>query len=287
MRHTHSLILAAALTFAPAGFADDDSRHKEDFRQTFQQAPGGRLEIASFNGGIEVVGWDQGTVEVTGVKYAREASDLSLVRVEITQSGNTVIARAIREGKCNNCGARFVVRVPRRTDLSRLKSSNGAVKVEGIDGIVDVGTSNGGIDVTNIAGDTTIRTSNGGVRVNGVRGALEVQTSNGGIRGKVGEVGSRPVRLGTSNGAIDMIVEGAGTSEITASSSNGAVIMRLPANANARIEATTSSHESIHTDFDVQVRGTLSKGRLEGSIGNGGPLLRLTTSNGSIRILKQ
>jgi hypothetical protein len=34
------------------------------------------------------------------------------------------------------------------------------------------------------------------------------------------------------------------------------------------------------------MRGEFSKNRLEGVIGNGGPLIDLTTSNGSIRLLK-
>jgi hypothetical protein len=36
----------------------------------------------------------------------------------------------------------------------------------------------------------------------------------------------------------------------------------------------------------MRVRGEISKHHIEGSIGNGGPLIDLSTSNGSIRIMK-
>ena len=39
-------------------------------------------------------------------------------------------------------------------------------------------------------------------------------------------------------------------------------------------------------DFDVQVQGQISKHSLEGTIGSGGPVLDLSTSNGSIHLEK-
>ena len=39
-------------------------------------------------------------------------------------------------------------------------------------------------------------------------------------------------------------------------------------------------------DFEMRLRGEISKHNIEGSIGSGGPLIDLSTSNGSIRILK-
>jgi hypothetical protein len=55
---------------------------------------------------------------------------------------------------------------------------------------------------------------------------------------------------------------------------------------NARISAHTSN-SSIDTEFELRAQGELSKNRLEGTIGNGGPLIDLNTSNGSIRLLKK
>jgi hypothetical protein len=55
---------------------------------------------------------------------------------------------------------------------------------------------------------------------------------------------------------------------------------------NARLSAHTSN-SSIETDFEIRAQGELSKNRLEGVLGSGGPLIDLNTSNGSIRLVKR
>jgi DUF4097 and DUF4098 domain-containing protein YvlB len=267
-----------------------DDRVKEDFRFTFT-AMNGSLDLKGFNGSVEITGTDNQSVEVTGSKYAANNGDLSRVRVEAVQEGNLIRVRAEKDNDPNwrcNCGASFTIRVPRRMDLSSIKTSNGSIRVTNIDGRVDVTTSNGGLRLSDIRGKVDARTSNGGVEIQSLTGAVSVKTSNGGIRGRIVDtVSGDAVQLSTSNGAIDVRIEAQHNNDIVASTSNGSVTVRLPETANARINATTSSHETVTTDFPVQVRGLLSKNKLEGSIGNGGgPMLQLSTSNGSIKLLR-
>jgi hypothetical protein len=54
---------------------------------------------------------------------------------------------------------------------------------------------------------------------------------------------------------------------------------------NARLSAATSN-ASISSDFEMRMRGEISKHHIEGTLGSGGPLIDLSTSNGQIRILK-
>jgi len=300
------LFLCASL-LASATWAGDSNRYKEDFHYSFQQNAGGRLEVENFNGSVEILGWDQNTVDISGTKYAEEESMLHAMRIETSQNGNTVHVRTDRpDPRRWNGGARYVIRVPKRTELSRIQSSNGSLRIEDIDGPtadlitsngriqlrnirgrVDAKTSNGSVDVQTAEGGVTIRTSNGSVTLDNVRGTLQATTSNGAIRGTlVDSVPNDPIRLSTSNGTIDVRLQMPRNNDIIASTSNGGITIRMPSNAGARLNATTSSHESIMTDFDVQVHGLLSKHRIEGTIGSGGPTLQLTTSNGGIRILK-
>src|SRR4029077_10948985 len=108
-------------------------------------------------------------------------------------------------------------------------------------------------------------TSNGRVRAEGVRGAFDASTSNGSVDATADELRPGGVRVSTSNGGITVRLAGA---------------------ANARLMARTSN-SSISTDFDVTSRGVSDKHRLEGTIGSGGPVLDLSTSNGSIRVVKR
>jgi DUF4097 and DUF4098 domain-containing protein YvlB len=302
-------VWTAALAASALAYGADSNRHKEDFRYTFTLV-NGRIDLTSFNGSIEIIGGDNNTVEITGSKYASEQANLSKVQVEAVQEGNTVRIRATKpkegSGWNCNCGAKFTIRAPRRTELTMIKSSNGGIRVENIEGPVNLGTSNGsiklmqvkgrveaktsngGVDLQSIEGSVAVTTSNGQVTLDNVRGGLRVNTSNGGIRGRIVDtVGNEPVQVSTSNGGIDLRIESSHNNDITATTSNGGVTLRMPESANARISATTSSHESVMTDLPLQIRGTLSKNRLDGTIGNGsGPQIRVETSNGSIRILK-
>ena len=62
--------------------------------------------------------------------------------------------------------------------------------------------------------------------------------------------------------------------------------MRLPSAVNARLSATTRN-STVSTDFDLLVKGgEISKRHMSGALGAGGPAIDLSTSNGSIRVLK-
>ena len=288
-------------------WAGDSNRFKEDFHYSFQQGAGGRLDLENFNGSVEILGWDQNSVDVSGTKYAEDESMLRAMRVEATQNGNTVQVRTSRpEPRRWNGGAKYIIRVPRRTELVRIQSSNGSLRIEDVEGPasdlntsngairlrnikgrVDARTSNGAVDVQTVEGGVTVRTSNGGVTLDNVRGSLSVTTSNGAIRGTL--VDSSPneaIKLTTSNGPVDVKLQMPRNNDVIASTSNGSITIRMPSNAGARLNATTSSHDSIQTDFDMQVRGMMSRHKLEGTLGSGGPLLQLNTSNGSIKILR-
>lgn len=288
-------------------FAGDSSRYREDFHYTYPQTAGGRLTLENFNGSVEITGWDQNTVDVSGTKYAESESLLHAMQIQVSSSGNTVRVKTTRpDPHHGNMGAKYVVRVPRQTELEDVTSSNGSLRVEDIEGNahlatsngsvhlakiqgnVDAHSSNGSVEVNDVRGDVNFTTSNGGVHADNVEGAFEAQTSNGGIRVHLHDtVSGRAIRLGTSNGSIDLDVDSLRQNDVIASTSNGPITVRVPANVSANLHASTNSNGSVRSDFDVLMHGgELSKHRIEGSINGGGPRIELTTSNGNISLLK-
>ncbi|HEY6346698.1 MAG TPA: hypothetical protein VIY49_34850 [Bryobacteraceae bacterium] len=93
-----------------------------------------------------------------------------------------------------------------------------------------------------------------------------------------------PTTVQTSSGAVELTF--GMVRKVRAGTSNGAITLRLLAGAGASVHARTSNG-AISSDFDVTAHGLLSRHSLEGSIGSGGPLLDLSTSNGAIRILRR
>lgn len=311
MRRKLLSLLAAGLALGLVGCDIDDidfssgGRHKEDFHYTYPLKPGGRVSLENFNGSVEVSGWEKDEVEINGTKYAGRQELLVAMKIDIVASTDAVRIRTVRPSeRRGNMGAKYILRVPRRTELERIVSSNGGIRVEGIEGTARLKTSNGsvrvwkvqgdleatssngGLDLQDFRGSAVLRTSNGGIKADGVRGHFAASTSNGGIHARLLDLSpQRPVKVESSNGNVDLTLESLQSTEVYASTSNASVTVRLPGSVSAQVRAHTSN-SSITSDFDVAVQGLQSKSRLEGKIGIGGPLLDLSTSNGSIKLLR-
>ena len=278
-------------------------RYHEDFHYSYPLKAGGRLSVEGFNGSVEVSVWDQETVDISGTKYARTQEDTHDLKIEVDHSADSVSVRAIRPSlRRGNYGARFAIKVPRGVVLervttsngairasdgagpARLKTSNGHVEVRRLKGSLNAETSNGPVELDDIDGAVDVRTSNGHVRAEGIRGALDATTSNSSIHAVLDKVDGA-VRVQSSNGGIDLSLPPNTQSAVRAHTSNSGITLHLPGEVNARLSAGTSN-ASISSDFEMRMRGEISKHHIEGSIGNGGPLIDLSTSNGAIRIMK-
>ncbi len=285
----------------------DANREFEDFAFEFPLSATGRLTLENYNGSVEITAWDQDKVEIRGSKYANSKEQLAEVRVEARAAApDLVTVRTLPPSeKRGNTGARFTIRLPRRAVLERIATSNGAVRLDGMDGTgrvqtsngtirvgehrgsLDLTTSNGAIEIRKMMGPVTARTSNGRVTVDEMLGALDAATSNGAITATVIETpGDRPLRFATTNGSIDVTLRQPLRSELRAQTSNGGVTLRMPADLNARVSASTSN-SSITNEFPLAGSdASVTKRKVEGRIGNGGPLVDISTSNGSIRLLR-
>lgn len=310
MIHRAGVLTVAAAAFILTGCEEwgdwgSVDRHKEDFQQSHAMKPGGRLSLENMNGSVEIYGWDENKVEITGTKYARSEQALQALKIDIVASGDSVRIRTVPpSGHRGGMGARYVIHVPRKIEIDRVASSNGRVHLEGVDatarlrtsngavrilrvkGAVEVDTSNGSVELTEHTGPAVLHTSNGAIRADGVRGQFEATTSNGSITANISDPEpSRPVKLDTSNGSINLTMAAVRGNDIHASTSNSSITLKLPANVGAQLKARTSN-SSVTTEFDTAVKGTISKNLVEGVIGSGGPLIDLSSSNGAIRVLR-
>ncbi|MFN7924260.1 MAG: DUF4097 family beta strand repeat-containing protein [Bryobacteraceae bacterium] len=283
----------------------DSQRFTEDFRQSHSLSPGGRLTIENFNGSIEIYGWDKNEVEINGTKYASTKDALEEIRIEVSAKPDSVEIRTVRPSiagrRWGNSGAKYRIHVPVKTQLSQVVSSNGSVRLDSLEGNgvirtsngavramkyrgnLRINTSNGGVEMSDCTGEAQVETSNGRVKVDGATAALNVTSTNGSVSARLVGPKAHGAKLRTSNGAVDLAIDAPLDGEVEAHTSNGAITLRLPSAANARIRAHTSN-SSITTDFDLNAVQLKKRTDLEGTIGSGGPLIDLSTSNGSIKI---
>lgn len=106
----------------------------------------------------------------------------------------------------------------------------------------------------------SIDTSGGGIRILDAGGRVHAESSGGSIEASFAKGNSRGGSLETSGGGIEVAVD---------------------STADLAIDA---SGNSVKTDLSIQVRGKISRGNLQGTLGKGGNTLRLRTSGGSVRI---
>ena len=291
----------------------DSQKYTEDFHFVHALKPGARVEVEGFNGSVEIYGWDQDQVEINGSKHASSKADLAEIKIEIAHTPDTVTIKTVRPDwqrgsagwRRGNRGVKFRIHVPRRVQLDRLATSNGAVRVEGVEGPgrfrtsngpisltgykgnIEAQTSNARIDLERFSGSAVLISSNGSIEAKGIKGFLEATTSNGPIEIETAELDpARSVKLETSNGPITLTLGAKGGPDVRVRTSNGDIAVRLLDGAGARVRAHTSN-STITSDLPLSNVSNMSKTNLEGAVGSGGgPLLDLTTSNGHIRLAR-
>lgn len=237
------------------GFCSDNwsSGDRESFRELREMtvAAGGTLDVDSGrNGGIGIKGENRSDVLVRACVQAwgstAEAAKAAVAAVKVSTAGGV---RA--EGPDDsNYSVSFEILVPRSTDL-KLKAHNGGISISSVEGTIEFETTNGGVHLGDVAGDVRGRTTNGGVNVeltgNSWKGSgLDVQTSNGGVHLAMPENYAAAVEAGTVNGGF------------------------------------SSDIATLNVEKDERGRSRATK--INTSINGGGAPIRLTTTNGGIRI---
>ena len=303
------LLFAAAILLTGCEFDIDDfgpsDRFQTDFHYTYDLQPGGRLTLENGNGSVEISGWDQNKVDITGVKYGSTEAIRDDIRIEIDHRSDAVTIRTVRPSiHTGGGGARYVIHVPKKTSLdpvttsngrirvddmnapARLRTSNGTIRAGHVEGSFEARTSNGAIEVESVKGDAVLHTSNGHIRGESISGRCEAQSSNGPIHVTLTDSNTSPVHLETSNGGIELTMLQAPKADIRAETSNSSITLRMPSNTSAHVIAE-GGRNSIHSDFDIATKFQSDhERRVDGNIGSGGPTIDLSTHNGSIRIVR-
>ena len=223
-----------------------------EVREFTVPAGAGQLALdAAPNGGIEVKGAMRGDIVILAKVTAWAATEPRarelMAGVRVDAASDKVSAEGPRTTGRDGWSVSYRLAVPSQMSLD-LKTVNGGISIENVDGRLEFTTVNGGVKLTGVSGAVHGRTSNGGVDVD-LEGAtwqgegLDVETSNGGIR------------------------------------------LRVPEQYSARLEAGTVNG-GINVDLPITIQGRIDR-EIATNLGGGGPLLRLRTHNGGVRVMKK
>src|SRR5437867_2133032 len=107
-----ALLALAACDFEDMGISSE--RYTTDFHYSYPLKPGGRISLESFNGSVEISGWDQNSVDISGHKYAGRPELRDAIKIDIVASDEAIQIRTVRPSeRRGNMGASYVIKVPR------------------------------------------------------------------------------------------------------------------------------------------------------------------------------
>jgi hypothetical protein len=287
-------VLLGVLVAAPAFAQQTGSPGPFDWSGQISAA--GRLRIADVHGDIRVTPSTGDRVTVhADVRHTGHRRSEIVFDVINDGSSVTICARWSDSPACSAHGlhdeddndsegesasADFAVQVPRNVRLD-LQTGNGIIDVAGTGSDVVASSGNGAVRIAGASGSVRANSGNGDVTIDGAGGPVTANTGNGAIHAITAE---GPVSASTGNGNIDVRMQKLGArGPMDFSTGNGTVTVSMPAAVTADLDADTG-HGRIESDFPLQVAGRIEPGHVRGTIGGGGPRLRLSSGNGNLVI---
>ena len=244
--------------------------------KTYNVNPGGRLTVTLDIGTVDVQTAAQDRVTVIVTKKAKRQLDrqvqeaLADFKVTFDSSHSSVSIRGkFQRGRnywrywkrqLNQLDIRFLVTVPRRYNVDL--NTHGNIYIDDVIGTVQTQISGGTLRFNGVKGPISGRSTAGEITLANCQGMVDIKTSVGNIRADLTTQPQHQWTLQTSVGDIT------GT---------------LNSNIAVEIDARTSIG-SLSTDFAVQ--GNVTSSKLRGTINEDGPLLKMRTSIGDIRLLR-
>lgn len=291
-----ALAIPAALASACVVHVDSEGQIvREERRFTVADAPD--LRVSTFDGSIEIRSWDRREVLVEIEKRGATKEAVDGLQIVATQDGRRIDVEVKAPktesfsgiGLYHTASARLVVTAPRRTDVSA-RSDDGSIRVDGLEGRIELRTGDGSIRVRDVDGEFVLNTGDGSITVSAARGQLEADTGDGAV--DVSGALDR-VKLHTGDGSIVYRAEPetrmAADWEIT--TGDGSVTLYLPDGLDAEVDAHTGdgsvrSDLNVLTGVEADDRGDEERSRrsLRGRLGEGGHRLRIRTGDGTIRL---
>jgi hypothetical protein len=228
-------------------------RAVDEWTRSYPLGEGGQLQISNTNGLVEIEGVPGSTtVDVRAERVAHAPTDSAarelLSRIVITEDV-TPTRISIESGRPGSflMGAGYEVHYHVRAPKNT---------------VVRATTTNGRIVLTSLSGKTTATTTNGGVSADALTGGITATSTNGRVAVELTALGADQVDLRTTNGQVSLTLPVDARADLDASVTNGAISV-----TGLRFDASDQSRRHI-----------------SGRINGGGTPIRVSTTNGAIRI---
>jgi DUF4097 and DUF4098 domain-containing protein YvlB len=272
----------------------------EDVDRTIDASADGHVDVSNISGSVEVTGWTQNTVRVTGT-LGRNVEELILER-----DGNKVIIKVKipkKSGRAIGIDSDLSINVPQNSsiDIGTVSADIDVVDVTGEQGLHtvsgDVNTEHTGADIRaeSVSGDVEVTgdhadgevsasSVSGDVRLFRLAGNVEVESVSGDVAVEDGSF--HRASLETVTGDLDFKGELREGGKLTIDTVNGDVDAEFSGNVSARFDIDTFNG-NIRNCFGPKAEKSNKYGpglELEFTEGSGDGRVIISTLNGDVKI---
>lgn len=272
-------------------------------KKTFQVNAGEKLKLESDAGDVVIKTADAN--EVTVVIYGNSKAE-DKMEFEITKTNYGVFVKGEKVGSFlsnlfsafKNIDVRFEIQVPKKFNAA-VSTSGGDVRIDDLDGKIDISTAGGDIKVSASEGDAKVSTAGGDIKFKQHIGSVNGSTAGGDI---IVETRNGKIDLSTAGGDIKIYCVNASVDASTTggdiyaeidgdnlgvelSSTGGDVRVEIPETMNADLD--------LHTfggDVSLNIQGTknikTSSSKIKAVMNGGGNKIELSSTGGDIRLSK-
>ena len=292
---------------------------KFSFEEQYNISVSADLEISTSDGDIQVFPGEEGVVKVFYIVH-KGGNFLKITKEELEEHviievkhGNNMLDISVKSRNNynwrNQYDVSFEIYTPIQT-LCDLKTSDGDIRLSGlnanqkcktsdgdilikkINGNVDLRTSDGDINGYGIIGDVEMETSDGDIDVEGLEGSIRIITSDGDISVKDA---AGAISATTSDGDIlakdcsgSMIASTSDgdircnflkiTNELSFDTSDGDINITVPKGLGLNVKLKGETLKTSLSDFS----GKTEEHHIEGKVNGGGIAVELITSDGTV-----
>jgi hypothetical protein len=234
-----------------------DNRVSAQESKTFTVSGSPRVNVQTFDGSVQVHGWDKNEVMYTATSRADDDEALKQININTEQSGSVISLVASADNE-HSGSVQFEVWVPRQSSV-HVSSDDGSLRLDGVSGDLTLRTGDGSIQVNDGGGTLQLNTGDGSIQVHKFDGQLDARTGDGSI-GLDGNFNALSARTG-----------------------DGAISLTVPANSNFTVETNAEgdvTNEGLTLTEDIAPSKRVKRWR----VGNGGKVFVLNTGDGRITL---
>lgn len=244
--------------------------------------------------------------KATSTELTAEHGDILVDALEGNQTLTT------RHGDAHATNIQGLVRIHKSHGATEISQVKGSVEVDGRGGDVEVGDIAGPVSVSgDFSGHTAFRKIGQTLRYTSSRTDISAQRLSGSLEMETGSLSAQgvdgpfemttkekdisiqdfthSVKITDTNGDIQLSTQTPPQQPIEVQCQKGEIELKLPANSNFQIDAS-SRHGEVDSDFsgpELKVQSEGETPSITGDFGKGGPMIRLSTSYGTIRLARE